>query len=137
RECAAAPNSAAGWDAVIDAIAARAEGHRVVIINESHMVTRHRETTRRLLAKLQPLGFRVLAAETFNQGYGGPPPVEDTPAVSWPRMIDGYYSGEPAFGRLVREARTLGYRLAAYEELFDPAAPVSDDPFAGIVRRET
>jgi len=137
QACAVAPGSPAGWDAVIDAIAARAAAHRVVIINESHMVTRHRETTRRLLAKLRPLGFSVLAAETFNQGYGRPAPVEARPAVAWPRMDEGYYSGEPAFGRLVREAKAQGYRLAAYEELHDPAAPPADDPADNVVRRET
>jgi hypothetical protein len=137
RECAAAPGSPAGWDAVIDAIVAHAAGHRVVIINESHMVTRHRETTRRLLAKLRPLGFRVLAAETFTQGFGAPAPVEALPAVAWPQMIDGTYSAEPAFGRLVRDARALGYRLAPYEVIYDPAVPASEDRFENILRRET
>ena len=40
RECEVATGSPSGWDAVIDAIVARAADHRVVIINESHMVTR-------------------------------------------------------------------------------------------------
>jgi hypothetical protein len=137
RECEMAPGSPSGWDAVIDAIVARAAAYRVVIINESHMVTRHRETTRRLLAKLRPLGFRVLAAETFIQGYGATSPVEEQPAVTWPRMIEGNYSGEPAFGRLVREAKAQGYRLVPYEEIYDPATPASDDPAENIVRRET
>jgi len=136
RECEAVPGSPLGWDAVIDAVVARAADHRVVIINESHMVTRHRETTRRLLAKLRPLGFSVLAAETFNQGYGTTSPVEAQPAVAWPHMTEGFYSGEPAFGRLVREAKAQGYRLAPYEEMFDPAVPASDDPSENIVRRE-
>jgi hypothetical protein len=136
RPCEAAPGSPSGWDAVIDAIVARAADHRVVIINESHMVTRHRETTRRLLEKLRPLGFRALAAETFNQGYGMTSPVEALPAVAWPRMIEGHYSGEPAFGRLVREAKAQGYRLAPYEVIHDPAVPPPDDPAESVVRRE-
>lgn len=136
-ECEALPDSPTGWDAVIDAIVARAADHRVVIINESHMVTRHRETTRRLLAKLRPLGFRVLAAEAFSQMTGGTPPVEQLPAAAWPRMIDGYYATEPVFGRLIREARMQGYRLAAYEEIYDPASPAASDPAARVVQRET
>ncbi len=136
RECEVATGSPLGWDAVIDAIVARAADHRVVIINESHMVTRHRETTRRLLNKLRPLGFSVLAAEAFSQGYGMPSPVEALPSVPWPRMIEGHYSGEPAFGRLVREAKAQGYRLAPYEEIYDPAAPASDDLSEIIARRE-
>ena len=136
RECEVATGSPLGWDAVIDAIVARAAHHRVVIINESHMVTRHRETTRRLLDKLRPLGFSVLAAEAFSQGYGMPSPVEALPAVSWPRMIEGHYSGEPAFGRLVREAKARGYRLAPYERIYDPSEPQPTDIGEIIARRE-
>jgi hypothetical protein len=124
RECEAAPGSPSGWDAVIDAIVARAADH-------------HRETTRRLLAKLRPLGFSVLAAETFSQGYGSTSPLEAEPAVAWPRMVEGFYSSEPTFGRLVREAKAQGYRLVPYEEIYDPAVPASDDLVENVVRRET
>ena len=137
QECEQVPGSPSERDAVIDAIVARAADHRVVIINESHILTRHRETTRRLLGKLRPLGFRVLAAETFNQGYGSTAPVEALPPVAWPQMIDGHYSGEPSFGRLVREAKALGYRLAPYEEIYDPAVPPAADLVENVVRRET
>lgn len=50
---------------IIEAIAKRAAGHRVVIINESHTVTRHRKTMRRLLPRLKRLGFTFLAIETL------------------------------------------------------------------------
>jgi hypothetical protein len=136
QECETAADSPTGWDGVIDAIVARAAAHRIVIVNESHVITRHRETTRRLLAELRPLGFTVLAAETFIQGYGTTAPVEAEPAVAWPLMIEGYYSVEPAFGRLVREAKAQGYRLVPYEEISDLSVPASDDPAENVVRRE-
>lgn len=136
-ECAAAPGSPKGWDAVIDAIAARAANHRIVIINESHNLTRHRETTRRLLAKLRPLGFSVLAAEAFFHGPEESSPVEQQPVVAWPRLRDGGYVREPAFGRMVREAKSLHYRLAAYEEVPDFSQPEPTDPAELIARRET
>lgn len=136
EKCDAIPGSPFGWDAVTDALATRAADHRVLIINESHHVTRHRETTRWLLAKLRPLGFSVLAAETFNHGLDGTSPVEQQPPPAWPRMNDGYYSREPAFGRLVRQARALGYRLAAYEEIYDGSQPPPNGPLESIARRE-
>ncbi|MEO6359919.1 MAG: hypothetical protein ABIO43_05005 [Sphingomicrobium sp.] len=121
---------------MIAAIAARAANQRVVIINENHFVTRHRETTRRLLAKLRPLGFSVLAAEAFFHGPEGSTPVEQPSTPAWPRLSDGHYLREPAFGRLVREAKALGYRLAAYEEIYDPSAPEPADLAESIARRE-
>lgn len=135
-ECEAASGSPSGWDEVVDAIVARAANHRVVIINESHVVTRHRETTRRLLAKLRPLGFSVLAAETFTHLPDGKSPVLEQPLLPWPHQNDGYYSGEPAFGRLVREAKALHYRLAPYEQISDRSEPESTDPAERIARRE-
>jgi hypothetical protein len=133
--CEVVPGGPRGWDAVVNAIAARAVNHRVVIVNESHQLTRHRETTRRLLAKLRPLGFTVFAAEAFNHGPDGSP-VDQQPAPAWPRMYDGSYVREPSFGRLVRQARALGYRLAAYEEIYDPAAQPGDFEET-IARRES
>lgn len=135
-DCEADPGTPAGWDAIVDYIAGRAADHRVVIINESHVVTRHRETTRRLLAKLRPLGFTVLAAETFSHAPDGKSPVEQQPGRAWPHVNDGYYSMEPAFGRLLREAKALGYRFAPYEQIYDPSEPRETDPAKSIAGRE-
>lgn len=136
-ECEPVADGPSGWDAVVDAIAARAANHRIVIINESHVVSRHRETTRRLLAKLRPLGFSVLAAETFAHLPDGKSPVEQLPALAWPHQNDGYYLGEPAFGRLVRQARALDYRLAPYEVIYDRSGPPSGDVIERIAHRES
>jgi hypothetical protein len=135
-ECEALGGGPSGWDNVLDAIAARAADYRIVIINESHVVTRHRETTRRLLAKLRPLGFSVLAAETFTHLLEGQSPVSVRPFVAWPRQNEGAYSDEATFGRLVRQAKELGFRLAAYEEIFDPSAAQPAGPAESIARRE-
>lgn len=129
--------TATGWEKVIDSIAARAADHRVVIVNESHVLTRDRDTTRRLLAKLRPLGFSVLAAETFTHFPGGRSPIEEGSGLTWPRQNDGYYLMESAFGRLVREAKALGYRLAPYEQILNPAEPPSSDARQSTTLRET
>lgn len=135
--CNPVSGSPSGWTEVIDAIATRAADHRVVIVNESHVITRHRETTRRLLEKLRPLGFSVLAAETFTHLGGGRSPVDEHRELDWPHQNDGSYLIETAFGRLLRDAKGLGYRLAPYEEIFDAAQSQPSDPAQSIALRET
>ena len=125
-----------GRDAVLDALAARASDSRVVIVNESHHVTRHRAFSRRLIERLRPLGYTVFAAETFRNVDGGPDPVDTSADFAYPRMIEGYYTGEPVFGQLLRKAKTLGYRLAAYEHVHDPEAPREEDWKVRIAARE-
>ncbi|MEM7689800.1 MAG: hypothetical protein AAF291_12330 [Pseudomonadota bacterium] len=111
---------ATGIEATLDAIAKRASDARVVIINESHEVTLHRDFSRRVIERLRPLGFTVLAAETFNNQKDKPDPVEESAHLPYPRVQDGYYLLEPVFGEMVRTAKRLGYRLAAYEQVYDP-----------------
>jgi hypothetical protein len=136
RVCPAGQDSRPGLDNVVDAIAKRAASHKVVIVNESHTVTRHRETTRQLLPKLRSLSFTVFAAETFTNGPDPKPPIDDHANVSWVHTNDGYYSREPVFGRLVREAKGLGYRLAAYEHFDKPGEPTPTSDEESIRRRE-
>lgn len=123
--CPAIQGYATGLDQVVEAIVEQAAKHRVVILNESHALTRHREVARILLGKLKPLGFTVFAAETFTNLENGQAPVVKHSHLAWPHQYDGFYSSEPIFGRLVREAKTLKYKLAAYEQLPSPAASPS------------
>jgi hypothetical protein len=134
--CPRTPTSISGWEDIVDAIATRASSYRIVIINESHTVTRHRELTRQLLPKLRSQGFTVLAAETFTNILDGPPPLESHALLKWAHKDDGFYSREPVFGRMIRTAKVLGFRLAAYEHVDRPgdddAGYINDD----IARRE-
>src|SRR5690606_9408752 len=77
RPCEPITGASTGWDEVTDEIAARAADHRIVIINESHQVTRHRETTRMIQTRLKPRGFNVLAAEAFVHFSGPNSPIND------------------------------------------------------------
>ena len=137
RACAPLQPGVRGRDDVIAAIAERAADHRVIIINESHSVTRHRDTIRRLLVALRPLGYSVYAAETFNNSEPGSDPVETTADFPFPHVMDGFYTFEPVFGRTVREAKRLGFRLAAYEETEEQTAPRGSDIDVQIQARET
>ena len=85
--------SVAGWrpgkQNNVDVIAARAAKYRIVIVNESHIVTRHREMMRRLLPKLRRLGFSVLAMETLTNAVGRSAPVDEQAKFTWPHQNDG------------------------------------------------
>ena len=135
--CNRVAGSPSGWDEVVDAIAERAADHRVVIVNESHVLTCDRETTRRLLERLRPLGFSVLAAETFIHRADGRSPVEEHQELAWPHQNDGYYLIESTFGRLLRDAKALGYRFAPYEEICDAPQSEPRDRVESITQRES
>ena len=115
--CEADPSGIAGEEALLEEIARRAAQTRVVIINESHYVSRHRGFIARLAARLRPLGYSHFAAEAFANADEGPAPIEMTDLPPWPseHISNGGYVSEPAFGRLVRAVRALGYEFVAYE----------------------
>lgn len=127
-----------GEEAVLAHIIAAARDHRVVIINESHVVTRHRDFSRKIIAALRPHGYSVLAAETFANLPDYAPDWVD-------RLVDqtyidrrlGYYSKEPVFGAMLREAKRLGYRFAAYEQPYDQDYERPKDWRIAIRDRET
>jgi len=132
---------AEGEAAVLARIVAAARKHRVVIINESHVVTQHRDFTRKVIGALRPLGYSVLAAEAFaNSGEPGEDPVDVHAALGYIHRDLGWYSREPVFAAMLREARRLGYRFAAYEQVHDPdrqRPPPNGDWRIDIRDRET
>lgn len=102
----------------IETIVERARDKRIVILNEHHCISRHRQFTAQVLRALRPLGFDIFATETFVGKYRAHMPVaiEDlranTPFVSH----YGFYTRDPVYAETVRESLELGYRLAAYEQ---------------------
>ena len=134
--CPAPEGSVAGLEAVLDAIAERAAQTRVLIVNESHYLTAHREFSRRLARRLRIAGYTVFAAETFRNRNDGPDPVETHADFDYPHTEEGWYGREPVFGQLLRQAKTSGYRLTAYEQVYDPDAERGDDLAANIASRE-
>ena len=90
-------------------IANLAADTRVVIINEAHDRPHHREFTRKLAARLAPLGYTHFAAEAFE------PDALVNDESPYARTSFGNYVNEPAFGSLVRTARELGLVLVAYD----------------------
>ncbi len=135
--CPASEPMASGEAEVLTRIVEAARQHRVVIINESHQVTRHRDFSRQIIAALRPLDFSVLAAETFsNWNDDRPDPVELYAETPYIESRLGYYSKEPVFGAMLREAKALGYRFAAYEQVYVAGRDQPDDWRISVRDRE-
>lgn len=91
-----------------DWIADQADRYRVVMVNEAHYKPQTRLLTLALLPELRRKGFRYLAIEA----------LDDTPlAAGYPTFDTGYYTREPVFAELIREAVHLGYTLVPYESM--------------------
>jgi len=101
----------------LEAIVRGARGKRIVMINEAHHSPQHRAFIHRLLLALRQEGFTHYAAETFCNGCD--PLVSDGAPV----VATGFYTRDPVFGDLVRQAVAAGYRLVAYEARPDQMAP--------------
>ncbi|MFN4296102.1 MAG: hypothetical protein ACK4FB_04620 [Brevundimonas sp.] len=92
-----------------DTIADMARDHRIVILNEAHDVSAHRAFAGVVARRLRSIGYGWYAAETFN------PVVRDFQVGSSFLTSHGFYSMDPVFAEVVRDAVELGYRLADYE----------------------
>lgn len=103
---------ASEWHAVdaVDAIAALARDHRIVMVNEAHHDAHTRALTLALLPRLRAIGFTHFAAEALDERDAG-------------LMKRGYpidrsgseYIHEPLYGDIVREAIRLGYIIVPYD----------------------
>lgn len=139
-EWAARIAGAAPRDA-IEEIVRRARTTSIVIVNEAHVSPRDRAFALEVARALRPLGYSILAAETF----GNVPPTDPHP---WPmerlqqdgivRLGTGFYTKDPVFAGFVRQALSLGYRPVAYEMTFaqrKPGVP-AEKPSDMIAMRE-
>ncbi|MFS0740638.1 hypothetical protein ABC365_08545 [Brevundimonas sp. 3P9-tot-E] len=121
----------------IDAIVEAAGNTRIVILNEAHNVSGHRAFAARVMRALRPLGYDWFAAETFTQPQPVPLVRIGAYANGAPFLASyGYYTHDPVFAEMVREAARLGYRFSDYEQRFDQRAPEGADSAAQIAARE-
>lgn len=125
RVAAAEPRDA------IREIVARAARTRVVILNENHGLPQNRAFALRVARALRPLGYSVLAAETFTNR--DPAAMTRLAKTGYPTLSTGYYSHDPVFGDFVRQALALGYRPLSYEHISDGQTANRAE---GIARRE-
>jgi hypothetical protein len=92
-------------DYIADAIA----GRRILVVNEAHHRPQTRLLTLALLPRLRALGFDHFAIEGLD-------PADAALATrGYPTEKSGYYTQEPLYGEIVREALRLGFVVHAYE----------------------
>jgi hypothetical protein len=89
----------------------KAKKNRVLIFNEAHYNPRHRVFITSLLKELKEAGYSFFAAETFSSREGF---QENS---KHPNLNSGYYTMEPQFGNLLREANELNFTLYPYEHI--------------------
>lgn len=130
RPAPCAPWPAADGDGrtIAERLAELARDTSIVIINEAHDESRHREVVRQLAIELRKQGYQYFAAETLSEA------AARHPGENFARVDAGVYSLEPAFGQLLRTVKELGYELVAYEDTSSAGAPAS--PVEGVLRRE-
>jgi len=122
----------------LEAIVAAAASTRVVILNEAHNVSGHRAFANRVMRALRPLGFDWFAAETFT-------PPQEVPFAGIGLYAEGspfggslgYYTYDPVYAEMVREAARLGYRFAAYEQRWNQQSPEGASRLEAVTARET
>ena len=90
----------------------QAQSHQVIIINEGHHMPQHRVFTTQLLAGLKAQGYTHLGLETY---FGTPKSDSTMVADGFPSLTSGYYTKEPQFGNLLREALKEGFKIFGYE----------------------
>jgi hypothetical protein len=85
---------------------------RIVIINEAHHVPQHRAYLTTLLKDLYLSGYTHLGMEALA--------FEDSSLNqrAYPVFASGYYTREPNFGLLIRNAIGQGYTLFPYEQVY-------------------
>ena len=82
---------------------------QAIFINEAHHISQHRNFIRRILPALYKNGYRHLGMEAFNskdslineRGY----PIKES----------GFYTKDPEYGELIRDAINLGFTIFGYE----------------------
>jgi len=95
-----------------DTILAQTKHRQLVMFNEEHTQPRGRWLVGSLLPALYQQGFRYLALEGLE--------AADSAGLrqrGYPVATSGFYTNEPHFGNLIRQARQLGFHLVAYEAM--------------------
>lgn len=99
----------------------RAAHEQIVMLNEAHHISLHRVFTLSLLKGLYDIGYRYLGAETLSFGdkelnHRGYPVTSQVDYFK----NSGYYTAEPQYGNLIREALKIGFTVFPYDPVLEP-----------------
>lgn len=95
-----------------DLIIEKAKTEQIILINEAHQQPYHRVFTTSLLHDLYKAGFRYFSAETISN-YDNT--LNELQKNRFPIINSGYYTREPLYGNLIREAINAGFEIFGYE----------------------
>jgi hypothetical protein len=85
------------------------DNQQVVMFNEAHNCGQNRAFMRDILRGCYEKGFRYLALEALSSS-------DSINERGYPlRQKSGIYTNEPAFGQMLREAKSIGFKLHGYE----------------------
>jgi len=90
----------------------KSKNEQIVIINEGHHMPLHRVFTTQLLSGLKEQGYTHLGLETY---FGNPKSDSILINHGYPTMKSGFYTKEPQFGNMLREAQKNGFKVFGYE----------------------
>jgi hypothetical protein len=93
----------------LKAVLQMSDSAQIILINEAHHVPQHRAFIYELLKALRQKGFTHFASETLSEKDAG------LNERGYPTKATGFYTVEPVYGDLVRNAHKLGYRIVPYE----------------------
>lgn len=97
----------------VASLLAHAEDHEITIINEAHHEPRHRVFTRSLLQGLYDRGYRHFGLETL-AAFGAVDSLLH--AGNYTGLKQGYYTRDPQFAAMVKDAARIGFHLFGYEQ---------------------
>lgn len=86
------------------------------MINEAHYIPKHRHFLKSMLPELSKLGYKYLALEAIAMLSEGGQYDKDIEERGYPTIRFGFYTGEPEFGNLIREAVRLGFEIIGYDQ---------------------
>jgi hypothetical protein len=100
----------AGYKAedAIDFISKELPKRHLVMMNEAHHSPMNRLFVMKLLDSLKKNGFKYLALETLSKKH-------TVNKLGFPTFDDGFYSREPMYGELIRQAKSKGFEVVAYD----------------------
>jgi hypothetical protein len=92
-----------------DFVLQKGGNQQVIMFNEAHNCGQNRAFLRDNLKRFYDKGFRYLALEGLDSN-------DSINERGYPmRMKSGFYTNEPVFGQMLREALNIGFQLVGYE----------------------
>lgn len=117
----------------VEYISEKAKQNQVLIINEAHHSSRHRDFTKSLLQKLYDNGYKNIGFEALTNGKDKDSLLNTR---KYPIQKTGYYIKDPQFGDLVRTALEIGYHVFSYEDTTDANGREREIEQAKNIQRE-